>query len=92
MCRSRRAAGQPRSTRPRLVCSSCHRTLIRLAAFDQRLNPEIKGLLHSVAADLTQDARSGDPYYTVRISIPDEELARLGGQKLVPGMPAEAAQ
>jgi membrane fusion protein, type I secretion system len=63
--------------------------LIRLAAFDQRSTPEIKGLLKSVSADLTQDQRSGESYYTVRITIPDDELARLDDQKLVPGMPAE---
>jgi membrane fusion protein, type I secretion system len=63
--------------------------LIRLAAFDQRSTPEIKGLLKSVSADLTQDPRSGDSYYTVRIAIPEDELVRLNDQKLVPGMPAE---
>ena len=29
-------------------------------------------------------------YYTVRISIPEAEVARLGGLKLLPGMPLEA--
>jgi HlyD family secretion protein len=29
-------------------------------------------------------------FYTVRISLPSEEIARLNGLKLVPGMPVEA--
>ena len=43
-----------------------------------------------VSADITADQRTGASYYTVRISIPDEQMARLGGLKLVPGMPVEA--
>jgi HlyD family secretion protein len=45
--------------------------------------------VRSVAADLTQDPRSGESYFVVRIEIPDSELARLENRKLVPGMPAE---
>ncbi len=28
-------------------------------------------------------------YFTVRVVLPEEERRRLGGQQLVPGMPAE---
>jgi membrane fusion protein, type I secretion system len=63
--------------------------LIRLAAFNQRTTPEIKGFIRSVSADLTQDQRTGDSYYTVRVAIPEAELKRLENHKLVPGMPAE---
>jgi HlyD family secretion protein len=38
----------------------------------------------------TTDQHSGVSYYTVRISIPEAEVARLGGLKLLPGMPLEA--
>jgi HlyD family secretion protein len=62
---------------------------IRFAAFNQRTTPELDGEIGSIAADLTQDPRSGDSYYTARINIPVAELARLEGNKLVPGMPAE---
>jgi membrane fusion protein, type I secretion system len=37
-----------------------------------------------------QDQRSGQPYYLVRINLAPEEVERLGGLKLVPGMPVEA--
>ena len=63
--------------------------LVRFAAFNQRTTPEVTGLIRSIAADLTQDARSGESYYTARIEIPDAELVRLADRKLVPGMPAE---
>lgn len=66
-----------------------HTALIRLAAFNQRTTPELIGSLKSIAADLTQDQRTGDAYYLARIDIADSELERLGGKKLVPGMPAE---
>jgi HlyD family secretion protein len=63
--------------------------VIRFAAFNQRTTPEINGLVKRIAADITQDQKTGIAYYDVRISLPQEELARLGGLKLVPGMPVE---
>ena len=35
------------------------------------------------------DERSGASYYTVRIAMPAEEVARLGAVALLPGMPVE---
>ena len=32
----------------------------------------------------------GRSYYTIRVSMPPEEIARLGDVKLIPGMPVEA--
>ncbi|HEY5131561.1 MAG TPA: HlyD family efflux transporter periplasmic adaptor subunit, partial [Bradyrhizobium sp.] len=34
--------------------------------------------------------RTGQSYYTIRVSMPPEEVARLGDNKLIPGMPVEA--
>ena len=34
--------------------------------------------------------RTGQSYYTIRVSMPPEEIARLGDVKLIPGMPVEA--
>jgi HlyD family secretion protein len=42
-----------------------------------------------VSGDVTQDQRTGVSFYTVRIGVSPEELARLGEHKLVPGMPVE---
>jgi membrane fusion protein, type I secretion system len=43
-----------------------------------------------VSADITQDQTKGTSSYTVRLMLPDSEIARLNGLKLVPGMPVEA--
>jgi membrane fusion protein, type I secretion system len=42
-----------------------------------------------VSPDITQDKRTGASYYTVRVSLKLQELEKLGGAKLVPGMPVD---
>ena len=43
-----------------------------------------------VSADVTQDQRTGQSYYTVRIAVTPDQLAKLGeSNRLVPGMPVE---
>ncbi len=63
---------------------------VQLTAFSQRTTPRLSGELTYVAADALVDERTGLPYYTANVSVTDEEVARLGGdRKLQPGMPAE---
>jgi HlyD family secretion protein len=64
--------------------------VLRLTAFNLRTTPELNGTVSRVGADLTQDQRTGNSFYVVRVTIPSDKLARLGAMKLVPGMPAEA--
>ena len=64
-------------------------TFMRFAALNQRTTPEIEGDVTLVSADLTHDQRTGSGYYTVRVSLKPEEVAKLGGAKLVPGMPVD---
>jgi len=66
------------------------KTLLRLSAFNQRTTPELNGVVSRVSPDVTTDQRTGQSYYTIRVSLPPEEVARLGEAKLIPGMPAEA--
>jgi HlyD family secretion protein len=66
------------------------KTLLRLSAFNQRTTPELNGQVIRVSPDVTTDQRSGQSYYTIRVSMPPEEVARLGEVKLIPGMPVEA--
>jgi HlyD family secretion protein len=67
------------------------KTLLRLSAFNQRTTPELNGKVTRVSADVTTDQRTGQSYYTIRVSMPPEEVARLGSDnKLIPGMPVEA--
>ncbi len=65
-------------------------TLLRLSAFNQRTTPELNGTISRISPDTTVDQRTGQSYYTIRVSIPPEEVARLGEVRLIPGMPVEA--
>ncbi len=65
--------------------------VLRFSAFNQRTTPELNGAVVRIAADTTNDQRTGQSYYVVRISMAAEEIDRLGGSvKLTPGMPVEA--
>jgi HlyD family secretion protein len=66
------------------------KTLLRLSAFNQRTTPELNGVVSRVSPDVTTDQRTGQSYYTIRVSMPPEEIARLGDVKIIPGMPVEA--
>ena len=62
---------------------------VRLSAFNARRTPEVKGTVLQASPDRLIDPVTGLPYFAVRIEIPQNELDRLGGLNLVPGMPAE---
>lgn len=62
---------------------------VRFAAFNQRTTPEINGVMSRIAADLTREQQTGFAYFVAGVSIPPDELARLEGLKLMPGMPAD---
>ncbi|MFC5555976.1 HlyD family efflux transporter periplasmic adaptor subunit, partial [Methylobacterium iners] len=63
--------------------------VLRFPAFNQQTTPEIKGVVTRVSADVTQDPKTGMTYYIARIRILEDERARLGNLRLVPGMPVE---
>jgi HlyD family secretion protein len=63
--------------------------LLRFSAFNQRTTPEIYGKVTRVSADTSSDQRTGQTYYTVRIAMPADEVAKLGEVKIMPGMPVE---
>jgi len=67
-----------------------HQASLRFSAFNQRTTPEINGTVTKISADITQDQRTGTSYYSVRIGMSHEEVARLQDLKLVAGMPVEA--
>jgi HlyD family secretion protein len=62
---------------------------VRFSAFAQQTTPEVAGHLESVSPDLNIDPATGQTYYTARITIPQEEIAKLDQNRLVPGMPAD---
>lgn len=63
---------------------------LRFTAFNQRLTPEIAGLVTDVSADVFQDEVTGVNYYRVELVPLEEDLARLQKHQLLPGMPVEA--
>jgi HlyD family secretion protein len=63
--------------------------VVRLSAFNQQTTPELTGVLSTVSPDLMTDERTGLSYYTARILLPKDEVAKLHGLALGPGMPAE---
>ena len=63
--------------------------LLRFTSFNQRTTPEIYGAVTRISADTSTDQRTGSNFYTVRIGLTPDEIARLGDVKLVPGMPVE---
>ncbi|MEQ1711286.1 MAG: HlyD family type I secretion periplasmic adaptor subunit [Hyphomicrobium sp.] len=66
------------------------RVIVRLPAFHQRTTPELDGHVLAVSPSSVVDEKTGAAFYRVAIDIPEGELARLDGKKLVPGMPVEA--
>jgi HlyD family secretion protein len=64
--------------------------VLRFSSFNLRTTPEINGTVNRVSADTTTDQRTGQNYYTIRISMTKNEIARLGDVKIIPGMPVEA--
>jgi HlyD family secretion protein len=64
-------------------------TLVRLSAFNQHTTPQLHGVVSYVSADLTHDKQTDAAYYTVKVTLPSNELHRLSGLQLVSGMPAE---
>jgi HlyD family secretion protein len=65
------------------------KAVLRFPAFNAATTPEMNGEVSRISADISSDQRTGQSYYIIRISIPPDQLSRLGDAKLVPGMPVE---
>jgi HlyD family secretion protein len=65
------------------------KTNVRFASFNQRTTPSLNGFVSYVSADSTPDKQSNNSFYTVRVTLPVEEVRKLGGLQLVSGMPAQ---
>jgi len=62
---------------------------LRFTAFNVRTTPELAGVVDRVAADLTRDQATGIGYFSIRVTISDGELEKLGEGRLMPGMPVD---
>jgi HlyD family secretion protein len=59
-------------------------------AFDQRTTPRLAARVARISPTSIEDPVTRQSYFRVELQIKTEELARLNGQRLVPGMPVEA--
>jgi HlyD family secretion protein len=64
--------------------------VLRFAAFNQQTTPEVNGEVIHIGADVTQEDKATEPYYSVRIRVAEGEISRLEGLQLLAGMPVEA--
>jgi HlyD family secretion protein len=62
---------------------------VRFPSFNARLTPEIFATVQQVAADTSKIDANTPPFYAVRLVISAKELAKLGDNRLQPGMNAE---
>ena len=63
--------------------------VLRFSSFSSRTTPEIDGRLGRISADALVDEGTRTPYYRAEVTIPPEELEKLGDMALIPGMPVE---
>jgi HlyD family secretion protein len=66
------------------------RVTLRFTSFNQRTTPQIVGEVSRISADAAADSKTGQAFYTIRVAFDAVETKRLGGVKLLPGMPVEA--
>jgi HlyD family type I secretion membrane fusion protein len=62
---------------------------VRFSAFSARETPELIGSISFVSPATTVDPATGRAYYVAQIEVAPDQLSKLNGKKLVPGMPVE---
>ena len=65
------------------------KAFVRFPAFNQPATPQLTGTVSYVSADTSRDQQTSASYFTVRVTLPEDERRRLAGLQLVSGMPAE---
>lgn len=63
---------------------------VKFTAFNRRHSPLIIGQVKKISANILKDEVTRKPYYEVMLVLPEEELAKLGDNPLLPGMPVSA--
>jgi HlyD family secretion protein len=62
---------------------------LRLSALNARTTPEVNGTVTYISADRQVDAKSGQPYYVVRLKIAEKLPPEIRLDQIYPGMPVE---
>lgn len=63
---------------------------LRFPSFSQRTTPELNGHITQVSADAFLEERTGLSFYRVEIVLDPDEIGRLEGEAILPGMPVQA--
>ncbi|HEV7336274.1 MAG TPA: HlyD family type I secretion periplasmic adaptor subunit [Bosea sp. (in: a-proteobacteria)] len=63
--------------------------LVKVHAFNQRTTPELNGKVSRISADTSRDPQTGATFYTIRVGVTPEELARLAPHRVGAGMQAD---
>lgn len=62
---------------------------VMFSAFNTRTTPELNAKVSRISPSTIVNAETGMGFYVVNVAVSTEELERLNGQQLVPGMPVE---
>ncbi len=65
-------------------------TEVSFTALDPRSTPKLQALVAQISPDAISDPRSGRSFYRIDLTLPEDQIARLNGQTLLPGMPVTA--
>ena len=62
---------------------------LRFAALDSRTTPELFGQVARISADALTDEANQVSYYRTEVVMGPDEMAKLDGKPIIPGMPVE---
>ena len=64
-------------------------TRLRMSGLDSRSTPELVGKISFVSSELVEDPFTRELNYKIKVEIDKSQLARIGEQELLPGMPTD---
>jgi HlyD family secretion protein len=62
---------------------------VKFSAFNHRTTPELQARISYISAATSVDGPDSQPFYIGNVELPPEEMAKLAGLELMPGMPVE---
>lgn len=62
---------------------------VRFSAFNHRTTPEVQARVSYISAATSVEGPEAQPYYVGNVELLPEEMAKLAGLELLPGMPVE---
>jgi HlyD family type I secretion membrane fusion protein len=65
------------------------RAKMRFSGLNMQKTPSLEGTVTYISADTLGDPRTQQPYYEVRLEVPESELSKLKGVPLTAGMPVD---